>query len=143
MVETLASRMAAEPGLPMATLASPIHDEAEWRSPHVVKVVFGADGRALYFSRSAIPHDRDADRPADQPIGWRHIGMYAYRREILLRLAGLPPSPLERRERLEQLRAMEHGIAIGVEEWAGDRPVIEVDTPEDLARAERAMGGRP
>jgi 3-deoxy-manno-octulosonate cytidylyltransferase (CMP-KDO synthetase) len=143
MVEMLAERMVAEPALPMATLASPIHDDAEWRSPHVVKVVFGADGRALYFSRSPIPHDRDGDRRPGDPLGWRHIGMYAYRREVLLRLAGLPPSPLERRERLEQLRAMEHGIAIGVEEWAGNRPVIEVDTPEDLARAERAMGGRP
>jgi len=143
MVERLAARMAAEPALPMATLASPIHDEAEWRSPHVVKVVVGADGRALYFSRSPIPHDRDGDRPADQPLGWRHIGMYAYRRDVLLRLAALPPSPLERRERLEQLRALEHGIAIGVETWTGAGAVIEVDTPEDLARAERAMRGAP
>jgi 3-deoxy-manno-octulosonate cytidylyltransferase (CMP-KDO synthetase) len=140
MVERLAARMASEPGLPMATLAAPIHDVAEWRSPHVVKVVSAADGRALYFSRSPIPHDRDGARAADEPLGWRHIGMYAYRREVLLRLATLSPTPLERLERLEQLRALEHGIAIGVVEWAAAEPVIEVDTVEDLARAERAMG---
>jgi 3-deoxy-manno-octulosonate cytidylyltransferase (CMP-KDO synthetase) len=135
MVERLAARMAAEPSLPMATLASAIHDEAEWRSPHVVKVVFGSDGRALYFSRAPIPHDRDGVRPADAPYGWRHIGLYAYRRDVLLRLAALPPSPLERRESLEQLRALEHGIAIGVVEWPADAPLVEVDTPADLERA--------
>jgi 3-deoxy-manno-octulosonate cytidylyltransferase (CMP-KDO synthetase) len=143
MIECLAARMTSEPGLPMATLATPITEEAEWRSPHVVKVVSGHDGRALYFSRSPIPFDRDGTRHAAEAIGWRHIGMYAYRREVLLRLAGLPPSPLEERERLEQLRALEHGIAIGVVEWRAAEPLIEVDTPEDLERARRAMGGSP
>jgi 3-deoxy-manno-octulosonate cytidylyltransferase (CMP-KDO synthetase) len=143
MVEQLVARLRAEPALPMATLASPIHDDAEWRSPHVVKVVAGADGRALYFSRSPIPHDRDGSRTADEPLGWRHIGMYAYRRDVLLRLATLPPSPLEMRERLEQLRALENGIAIGVETWAAAEPLIEVDTPADLERARAAMDGRP
>jgi len=140
MIELLASRMASEPALPMATLATPIVGEAEWRSPHVVKVVFGGDGRALYFSRSPVPFDRDGARRPDQPLGWRHIGMYAYRREVLLRLAGLRPTPLEERERLEQLRALEHGIAIAVVEWHGAEPLIEVDTPEDLERARRAFG---
>ncbi|MCW5889810.1 MAG: 3-deoxy-manno-octulosonate cytidylyltransferase [bacterium] len=135
MVERLAARMAAEPALPMATLASAIHDEAEWCSPHVVKVVWGADGRALYFSRAPIPHDRDGVRGAGEPFGWRHVGLYAYRRDVLLRLAALPPSPLERREALEQLRALEHGIAIGVVEWPADAPLVEVDTPADLERA--------
>lgn len=139
MVEGLAARMAAEPALPMGTIATPLHDEAEWRSPHVVKVVAGADGRALYFSRSPIPHDRDGVRAAGEPLGWRHVGMYAYRREALLRLAALQPSPLERRESLEQLRALEHGIAIGVVVWAGAAPLIEVDTAEDLARARAAL----
>jgi 3-deoxy-manno-octulosonate cytidylyltransferase (CMP-KDO synthetase) len=142
MVERLVARMRAEPALPMATLATPIRDEAEWRSPHVVKVVAGSDGRALYFSRSPIPFDRDGTRAAGEPLGWRHIGMYAYRRDVLLRLAGLPPSPLERRERLEQLRALENGIAIGVVEWTAAEPLIEVDTPEDLERARAAMDGR-
>ena len=142
MVEQLVARLRAEPALPMATLASPIHDDAEWRSPHVVKVVAGAAGRALYFSRSPIPHDRDGTRAPGEPLGWRHIGMYAYRRDVLLRLATLPPSPLENRERLEQLRALENGIAIGVETWAAAEPLIEVDTPADLERARAAMDGR-
>lgn len=141
MVELLAARMDADRSLPMATLATPIVDEAEWRSPHVVKVVTGRDGRALYFSRSPVPFDRDGTRAADEPWGWRHIGMYAYRRDVLLRLAGLRPTPLEERERLEQLRALEHGIAIGVVEWRAAAPLIEVDTPEDLERARRALGG--
>ena len=141
MVDALVARMAAEPGLAMATLASPIHDQTEWRSPHVVKVVAGADGRALYFSRSPIPFDRDGTRRDGEPLGWRHIGMYAYRRDVLLRLAALPPSPLERREQLEQLRALENGIPIGVVTWTAAEPVIEVDTPDDLARARAAMDG--
>ena len=142
MVERLVARMVAEPALPMATLATPIRDDAEWRSPHVVKVVCDVGGRALYFSRSPIPHDRDGSRPAGEPLGWRHIGMYAYRRDVLLRLAALPPSPLELRERLEQLRALEHGIAIGVVEWTAAEPLIEVDTEADLERARTAMNGR-
>ena len=142
MVERLVERLGADPSLPMATLATALHDDAEWRSPHVVKVVFGADGRALYFSRSPIPHDRDGSRASAAPLGWRHIGMYAYRREVLLRLAALPPSPLEQRERLEQLRALENGIAIGVVEWTAAEPVIEVDTQADLERARAAMDGR-
>jgi 3-deoxy-manno-octulosonate cytidylyltransferase (CMP-KDO synthetase) len=142
MVEQLVARMTGDAGLPMATLASPIHDLDAWRSPHVVKVVTDGAGRALYFSRSPIPHDRDGARPAGEPFGWRHIGMYAYRRDVLLRLAGLPPSPLERRERLEQLRALENGIAIGVVEWTATEPVIEVDTADDLVRAQAVMDGR-
>lgn len=139
MVEQLAARMADEPALAMGTVATPLHDEAEWRSPHVVKVVAGADGRALYFSRSPIPYDRDGERAAGAPFGWRHVGMYAYRRETLLRLAALPLSPLERRESLEQLRALEHGIAIGVVPWDDAAPLIEVDTPDDLDRARAAL----
>jgi 3-deoxy-manno-octulosonate cytidylyltransferase (CMP-KDO synthetase) len=141
MVERLLACLAGEPTLPMATLAAPIHDEAEWRSPHVVKVVVGLGRRALYFSRAPVPHDRDGARRPGEPLGWRHIGLYGYRREMLLRLAALPPSPLEERERLEQLRALEHGIAIGVVEWTAPEPVIEVDTPDDLARARAAMDG--
>ena len=144
MVERLVARLATDATLPMATLATPIRDEAEWRSPHVVKVVASRDERALYFSRSPIPHDRDGARPAGQPFGLRHIGIYGFRRDALLRVAALPPSPLERREQLEQLRALEHGIAIGVVAWEQTEPLVEVDTQADLDRA-RAMvdgGGR-
>ena len=142
MVERLVARLDADPSLPMATLAAYIRDEAEWRSPHVVKAVVGAGGRALYFSRSPIPFDRDGRRAPGEPFGWRHVGMYAYRRDVLLRLAALPPSPLERREQLEQLRALENGIAIGVVEWTAAEPVIEVDTEADLERARAALDGR-
>src|SRR2546422_4297107 len=93
MVEGLVARMTAEPTLPMATLVVALRDQAEWRSPHVVKAVVGADGRALYFSRSPIPFDRDGRRAPGEPFGWRHIGMYAYRRGLPPRLAALPPSP--------------------------------------------------
>lgn len=141
MVERLADRMLADPDLPMATLAAPLFDEGEWRAPQVVKVVVDAGGRALYFSRSPIPYDRDGARAAGEPLGWRHVGLYAYRRDVLLRLASLPPSPLERRERLEQLRALENGIPIGVVEWTAATALIEVDTADDLARARAAMDG--
>jgi 3-deoxy-manno-octulosonate cytidylyltransferase (CMP-KDO synthetase) len=142
MIERLVAGLAADPALPMMTLATAVRDDAEWRSPHVVKVVMDAGGRALYFSRSPIPYDRDRRRAPGEPLGWRHIGMYAYRRDALLRLAALPPSPLEQREQLEQLRALEHGIAIGIAEWTAEGPFIEVDTADDLERVRAAMDGR-
>lgn len=141
MVDRLVRRMADDATLPMATLAQPVHDDEEWRSPHVVKVVPDLAGRALYFSRSPMPFHRDGVRPGS-PLGWRHIGMYAYRRDVLLRLAALPPTPLESSERLEQLRALEHGIDIGIETWMDAEPVIEVDVVEDLERARAALSGR-
>jgi 3-deoxy-manno-octulosonate cytidylyltransferase (CMP-KDO synthetase) len=142
MIDRLVARMRADVELPMATLAQPIHDAAEFASPHVVKVVMDARHRALYFSRSPIPHDRDGARAAGEPLGWRHVGLYAYRREVLLALARLAPTALERRERLEQLRALENGIAIGIEAWESGDAVIEVDVQADLERAEAALGGR-
>jgi len=116
---------------PMATLATPIHDEAVYRDPSCVKVVRSASGRALYFSRSPIPLHRDG-LPAGGPLGLLHLGLYAYRREFLLKLATLPPSPLERTEKLEQLRVLEAGYPIAV--GLVDEPAIGVDTPEDYRR---------
>jgi 3-deoxy-manno-octulosonate cytidylyltransferase (CMP-KDO synthetase) len=142
MVDRLVARMRADAELPMATLAQPLHDAAVLASPHVVKVVADRRGRALYFSRSPIPHDCDGGPAEGGPLGWRHVGLYAYRRPVLLALARLAPTPLERRERLEQLRALEHGIAIGVEAWESEDAVIEVDVQADLERAEAALGGR-
>src|SRR5262249_39373251 len=142
MVERSVACLAADASLGMATLATPVTEEAEWHSPHVVKVVVGTGGRALYFSRSPIPHDRDGSRAPGAPLGWRHIGLYAYRRDVLLRLAALSPTPLERREQLEQLRALEHGIAIRMVEWTPAEQRIEGDTADDLARARAAMEGR-
>lgn len=116
---------------PMATLATPIPDEAIYRDPSCVKVVCSSAGRALYFSRSPIPHHRDG-HPHEGPLGYLHLGLYAYRREFLLGLADLPTSSLERAEKLEQLRVLEAGypIAIGFVE----EPGIGIDTPEDYRR---------
>ncbi len=121
--------------LAMASLMTPIRDEREFRSPHVVKVVVGADGCALYFSRSPLPFWRGERR--DAPLGRRHIGLYAYRRNILLALAAAPRSVLECAEELEQLRALERGMRIGMIEVDSAPP--EVDTAEDLERVRRLV----
>ncbi len=119
-----------EEGAAMATLVFPSSSPDDWNSPHVVKVAAAASGHALYFSRAGIPYARDAGgRPARFLV---HLGVYAYSRATLLRLASLPPSPLEQTERLEQLRALEAGIGIAVA-TAGRRPT-GIDTPEDYRR---------
>ena len=120
--------------LGMGTLRRRITDAADVSRPSVVKVVVDTRGDALYFSRTAVPHVR-AGQP--QPTFWKHIGLYVYRREFLLRLAALPPTPLERTESLEQLRALEHGFRIGTVETTTD--TIEIDTPEDLERGRRLV----
>jgi 3-deoxy-manno-octulosonate cytidylyltransferase (CMP-KDO synthetase) len=133
----------------IATLAH-IVDEAAAQDPNAVKVVCDLKSNALYFSRHPIPFMRD--RGADPPVAMgggtlyrRHIGIYAYRRDILLRLAALPPTPLECAERLEQLRALEQGMTMRVELVPETGP--GVDTEADLARAEahlaRAASSRP
>lgn len=140
MVANAVAPMRADGGIPMATLSTPIADEDEWRNPNVVKVVVGADGFALYFSRSPVPHYRDG-LPANRALAQRHIGLYVYRRDFLLAFAQLQPTPLERAEKLEQLRALERGFRIKVVEV--EQAAIEVDTPQDLerARAAAARGG--
>jgi 3-deoxy-manno-octulosonate cytidylyltransferase (CMP-KDO synthetase) len=103
--------------------------------PHVVKVVAADDGRAMYFSRAPIPFLRDeAERPLLGSRVWQHVGVYAYTRDALARWVALPPHPLEQIERLEQLRPLAAGIAIGVA-VINDPPRSGVDTEEDLARA--------
>lgn len=123
----------------IATIATPLRDEEEWRSPSVVKVARAPDGRALYFSRGPIPHPRD-EPPAFGSVDgpWlRHVGLYVYTREALERWVELPPSPLERVERLEQLRALEAGMDIEVRVVRPGHP--GVDVPEDIARADRLL----
>ena len=108
----------------------------EFTNPNAVKVVTAIDGRALYFSRATIPFDRDATGFT----GYRkHLGIYAYRKAALDRFASLPPSPLEKLERLEQLRLLENGIALYVA--AAPRDTIGVDTEEDLLRADAVLKG--
>ncbi len=104
-------------------------------NPNVVKVVSAHDGRALYFSRAAIPFDRDAQ--AGTGLYWKHLGLYAYRRAALQRFASLAPGELEQTERLEQLRLLENGLALYVAETAFD--TVGVDTNEDLKRVEAIL----
>ena len=125
---------AALPGADIATLAAEIDDPADRANPNVVKpvVAWGPDGRtgrALYFTRVSAP-------AGDGPL-FHHIGLYAFTRPALARFVALPPSPLETREKLEQLRALEAGMAIAVARV--DRVPLSVDTPDDLAKANRLL----
>lgn len=123
-----------DPSLPMATARHRITDPARINDPNVVKVVCDARGRALYFSRSPIPHVRDAADAAKARY-WQHVGLYVYRKDFLLRYAAMPPAPLEQIEKLEQLRVLENGHAIAVVETSYTS--IGVDTPEDLEEVRR------
>jgi 3-deoxy-manno-octulosonate cytidylyltransferase (CMP-KDO synthetase) len=129
MLSALVSPYTAGESPPMATIACPLTDASSLRDPNIVKVVCDCRGYALYFSRSPIPHNSALERPA----GLHHLGLYAFTRETIIQFASLEQTPLERRGQLEQLRALEHGIRIRVSET--DRPVLEVNTPEDLERA--------
>ncbi len=130
-LDLVVSLLENDPEAPMATLATPIRDESVYRDPACVKVVCSDQGRALYFSRSPLPYHRDG-LPAGGPLGFLHLGLYAYRREFLLKLATLPPSPLEKTEKLEQLRVLEAGYPIAV--GFVDERAVGIDTPEDYRR---------
>ena len=119
----------------MTTLFRRIHEPAELNNPNIVKVVVDRGGFAMYFSRAPIPYVRDP-RGGWPPL-YRHIGLYAYRRSALMVLASLPPTPLERAESLEQLRALEHGIRIKAVETQYES--FGVDTPEDLEQVRRLL----
>jgi 3-deoxy-manno-octulosonate cytidylyltransferase (CMP-KDO synthetase) len=129
-------------GVEMSTAATRIQALEEYENPNVVKVVVNAAGRALYFSRRTIPYLRDA---ANAPVAGqvaafpflKHIGIYGYRRDVLLRLVKYPMSPLEQAERLEQLRALENGIAIAVVQVQYDS--VGVDMPADVAKVEKIL----
>ncbi len=128
----------AQSNSPMATLATPFSSAKEFANPNYVKVAIGQHGQALYFSRAPIPWARDAfsNSMSTLPDGFpflRHIGIYAYRSGFLQTFSTLKPTPLERTEMLEQLRALEYGYAIAVR-IAPEAFPAGVDTPEDLAR---------
>ena len=133
-IDRLAEALQDDPKLGMVTAANPLTDPADVPDPNVVKVVTDLAGRALYFSRSVIPHDRDG-RGGIKYL--RHQGIYGYRRKVLLAFVKWKPTPLEQAEKLEQLRALEHGIAIGV--IVVRRESVGVDVPGDVAKAERAL----
>ena len=129
----------------MSTAATPIRNVEEYDNPNVVKVVADAAGRALYFSRRTIPYLREAaSRPAKEQLAafpfLKHLGIYGYRRETLLRLVRFPVSSLENAEKLEQLRALENGITIAVVKVNYDS--VGVDVPADVARVEAVLAGR-
>ena len=125
-----------EPGIVMGTLKKRIEDPREITDPNVVKVVTDRNGDAIYFSRCPIPYQReDAPAAAPAPAWFKHIGLYIYRRDFLLQYSSLPVGPLERAERLEQLRAIENGYRIRVVETEYES--LGVDTPGDLERVSR------
>ncbi len=141
-IDAAVKALVDDPSLPMATLSLPLRDVEEMLRPSVVKVVTNGIREALYFSRSPIPFVRlteggdlraAAAAAVREGLARKHVGLYAYRREALLRLASLPPAPLEEAEDLEQLRALHHGLRIRVVPLPGELGPA-VDTPEDLER---------
>jgi 3-deoxy-manno-octulosonate cytidylyltransferase (CMP-KDO synthetase) len=127
-IERLVRTFNEDPGVQMASVMCPLSNEGRFEDPNVVKVVVSARGDALYFSRAPIPHSRSGDFP---PC-FQHIGIYGFRRKTLDRFVEWPPGRLEQVEKLEQLRALENGVAIRMVEIAA--APVGVDTPEDLER---------
>lgn len=145
-IEAVIAPLMSDPMLEMSTVCVAVSDRSDYDNPNVVKVVKDRTGRALYFSRAPIPHFR-GDPPSGGPpkggpyedvgAGFKHIGLYGYRRTFLLKFATLAQTPLERTESLEQLRALEHGYRIQTVETRYDS--IGVDTPDDLERVRRQL----
>jgi 3-deoxy-manno-octulosonate cytidylyltransferase (CMP-KDO synthetase) len=145
MIETAVKPLLDNPAIPMGTLKTALTSLEEFHNPNVVKVVTDRQGLALYFSRAPIPHPRDFVNELDSR--WRelatakHIGLYVYRRDFLLRFPTLAPTPLEEQEKLEQLRALEHGYRIHVA--STPLGMQGVDTPQDLERVRQLLGCAP
>jgi len=130
-IDLLARMMLDNPQAEMATLAAPFAAHEQIADPNVVKVVVGTGGKAIYFSRSVIPYDRDRAGVGDAGSYLRHLGIYAYRRDFLLTITSLPQTPLEKLEKLEQLRALENGYTILVGKV--EHTCEGIDTPEQYA----------
>lgn len=131
-IDELISLLRNDKDVSIGTLACPFSQDSNPGDPNAVKVVLDGRGRALYFSRALVPYPRDDEGRVDAPGHWLlHLGLYAYRRDTLLQLAKLPPTPLEHREKLEQLRFLEHGFRISVA--VVDQATVGIDTPEDYA----------
>ncbi len=143
LVDEVAEALAARPHIDIATAVTPVQSLAEFLDPSCVKALRARDGQALYFSRAAVPWPRDSvagGRPTDFAGAWRHIGIYAYRVRSLLQFASWSPTPLEQTEKLEQLRALEHGMRIHLVTLA-QAPPAGVDTLEDLERVRAHLCG--
>jgi 3-deoxy-manno-octulosonate cytidylyltransferase (CMP-KDO synthetase) len=141
MIGEIAQALRARPQVDIATAVAPISSQEEFLNTSCVKALRAPDGGALYFSRAPVPWPRDSvvdGRPTRFAGAWRHIGIYAYRAGSLLKFAALTPTQLEVTEKLEQLRALEHGMHIHVVKLA-ELPPAGVDTPEDLQRMRAAL----
>lgn len=131
-IDTLVRLMESRPDVGIGTLACPFAKDVDPRDPSAVKVVVDQSGRALYFSRALVPFPRDGAGQVKDASQWLlHLGIYAYRRDFLLKLARLAPTPLEQTEKLEQLRVLEHGFSLVV--GRVERAAIGIDTPDDYA----------
>ena len=143
MIDQAVNAVRRNPGVVMGTLKTPIASADEYLNPNVVKVVTDRHGFALYFSRAPIPHPRDLTDDLEANFSrieaFKHIGLYVYRKDFLLTYPRLSPTPLEQLEKLEQLRALEHGFRIKVA--TTDLTSQGVDTPEDLERVCLAVAG--
>ena len=141
MIGEIAEALRARPQVDIATAVAPISSQEEFLDTSCVKALRAPDGGALYFSRAPVPWPRDSvvdGRPTRFAGAWRHIGIYAYRASSLLKFASWKPTPLEETEKLEQLRALEHGMRIHLVTFAKPPPA-GVDTPEDLERVRAAL----
>lgn len=132
LIRRMVDVFAREPGVDIVTACHALHNPDDFENPNVVKVVFDMQGRALYFSRAPVPFGAMDARGA-----FRHVGVYAYRRAALLRMAKLPRTALEVSERLEQLRALEHGMTIAVVET--EHETVGVDVPSDVKKVEKVL----
>jgi 3-deoxy-manno-octulosonate cytidylyltransferase (CMP-KDO synthetase) len=138
MIDNLVLALEEEKAAQMATMMKRVEDDAELTNSNVVKVITDKNGYAIYFSRYAIPYNRTSETdPKKKPAYYKHIGIYAFTKDFLFTFRNLPHSALENAEKLEQLRALEHGYKIKVVETKFD--TIGVDRPEDLKRAEEAL----
>ena len=137
-IDKVAKLLVDNPDYPMSTLAAPCKTAADVANPNIVKVITDSNGKAIYFSRSPIPYDRESGGIGDVKQYLRHLGIYAYRRDFLLKITKLPQTPLEKIEKLEQLRAIEngYGILVGKVEHTTDG----IDTPEQYAEFVKRMG---
>jgi 3-deoxy-manno-octulosonate cytidylyltransferase (CMP-KDO synthetase) len=131
LIDAAAAALTKDPAVRMSTVVVPMTDEKAWKDPNVVKAVLALNGDALYFSRAPIPHPREGGLPKV----YKHLGIYGYRRDWLLKMAKLKPTPLELTERLEQLRALENGVSIRVAVGKGDS--FAVDVPSDIKKVLR------
>jgi 3-deoxy-manno-octulosonate cytidylyltransferase (CMP-KDO synthetase) len=129
-IDATIAPLLARDDIDIGTAASRMREDAEFSNPNIVKIAMTPEGRALYFSRAGIPYPRDGASDLWRGARYRHAGLYAYRRAALERFAALPPSPLERIEMLEQLRALEAGMIIHVAIVATDSPAVDV--PSDI-----------